>query len=167
MTAEAAADEQGGRVTGDHGQDREQSPHQSVRLRCVEEQVVVERHADVERAGEPHRPPAETLPASGDDQKGGESAHQREREHQCDVDLLEHRAAEREKHTKREEEPCGGARPHPVRQAEELPQREAAQDDDERVDAPDAGVDADQDQTEEDERAEDPDHERAWLRQRD
>src|SRR6266568_4636994 len=96
MAPDAAADQQCGRVVGDDGEDREQRPYESVRLGGVEKQVIVERHADVERARQAHRPPAQALPAPRQDQESGQPADEGERQHEGDVDLLEHCAAEGE-----------------------------------------------------------------------
>src|SRR5713226_9117812 len=109
MTADAAAHQKSSGVVGDDRQDREERPHETIWLRGVEQQVVVERHADVERPGEPHRPPAEALPAAGYDKKCRQAPHQREREDQVDVDLLQHGAAERKEGAQRKQEPGGGS----------------------------------------------------------
>src|ERR1700682_473024 len=71
MPPNAAPNQQRRRITGHDGEDREQRPHQTVGLRRVQEQVVVERHADVEGAGHPHRPTAEALAATRHDQERG------------------------------------------------------------------------------------------------
>src|SRR6266851_5755211 len=95
-------------------EDGEQRPHEPTGLRRVEQQVVVERHADVERPSEPHRPPAQTLAAAGYDQKSREPANECKREHQRDVDLLEDGAAECKEGPKRKQQPYGSTRPHPI-----------------------------------------------------
>ena len=129
----------------------------------VEEQVVVERHADVQGAGQSHRPPAQPLAAAGQKEESAEANHQRERQHERDRDFLEHRAAEREKQAERVEQPgrCAGA--HVVGQAIELVKRQAADDEDQRVHAVDPGEHQTDDDPEDDECTEDADHQRAEL----
>src|SRR5712691_10380151 len=51
VTADAAAHQQGGGVAGDDREDHEQRPYEPAGLGGVQEQVIVERHADVERSG--------------------------------------------------------------------------------------------------------------------
>src|SRR6266568_8826933 len=163
MVPDAAADQQCGRVVGDDGEDREQRPYESVRLGGVEKQVIVERHADVERARQAHRPPAQALPAPRQDQESGQPADEGECQHESDVDLLEHCAAEGEERAQGKQQPGRGAGTHAFREAQKLPQRESAQDEDQGVDAVDAGVHADQNNAKEHGGAQDPDHQRAGF----
>src|SRR6267378_6658761 len=106
VTAEAAAHQQGHRVIGHHCKNHEERPNHAMRLRCVQQQVVVERHADVEGAGEAHRPAAEALPPTRHHKKCSEAADQGQRQDKVDVDLLEHCAAEGEEGAKRKEQPA-------------------------------------------------------------
>src|ERR1700730_2141285 len=103
-------------------------------IRRVEQKVIVERHADVERTRETHRPSPETLPAPGHYKECREPADQHERQHEVDIHLFEHGAAEREETTKREQEPARRAGSHSLGQAEKLPEGQASQQENQAVD---------------------------------
>src|SRR5258708_16035982 len=109
MAADAAPTQERRRIARDDREDREQRPLQTTWLRGVEEQVVVERHADIERSCHPHRPSPEALPTARNKKKGGQAADQREREHGVDVDALEQRAAVSEEDAQRKQQPGGSA----------------------------------------------------------
>ena len=103
--AETAAHQQRSRVASDHCEDREQRPRETVWLRAVQEQVVVERHSDVERARRAHRPPTKALTAAGNEQERRQAPDERERQDRVDVDVLEQRAAVREEDAQRKQQP--------------------------------------------------------------
>src|SRR5258708_15611916 len=161
--ADAAPHQQGGRVADDDGEDREERPYEPIGLGRVQQQVVIEGHADVESPGNAHRPPPKALALALNDEEGSKSANEGERQHELDVDLFQNCAAEGEESAQGIEQPAGRSKAHEVGQLMELPQRQATQDKDKDPHAPHASQDQGDDGPKEDEGAEDPDHQGARL----